>query len=549
MKNANKSKGQKLLAMAIVAMFAMCAFAVCVPSDSDAGVYGGVSDNTGTKTNQIYAVSMSVGQTFTYDNINTNLDAVDGTVEITGAPAVDGNTATGNPNLGNGTSGKKFTINFTTEGTYTYIITATWTHNTDKTLTQTATQTFNFTVSKKIELPTSYTGYGIEGVAQNNIEIPYKGPATGMEIKYSAFAGDGETLVDGSKLFTASISNNKLIVTPATSVKDTDAKYGVTITVRNPNSTDSDSVNIKYQVFDTVTISAPAADYTYEGDKNAPATITFTTNWDSVTGAQNVSYALTTSMDNGAKKNVLVAKDSTGKVVTVEGVSDATIETVVKEDAKKAVFTATLTTTGTVTPASGTDGSQDVSKKSSTASTTLTVYKALAFASAPTIGDSAVTTVTAAGNNISLSSYITGAYKVVYDWGDGSQTSAMDCGGKTATTYSAYHAYARAGTYTVTIYATNDQGTTTAQVFHSTNGVEIPETPAEPEEKSFFEEHGIQFLIFAILVIILAIAFFYFGIQSPFVVILMIVFAALSVLCFVYNDIGGIIDAVKGFKL
>ena len=70
MKNANKSKGQKLLAMAIVAMFAMCAFAVCVPSDSDAGVYGGVSDNTGTEIDQIYKIDITKGQTFTYTGIN-----------------------------------------------------------------------------------------------------------------------------------------------------------------------------------------------------------------------------------------------------------------------------------------------------------------------------------------------------------------------------------------------------------------------------------------------------------------------------------------------
>ena len=51
--------------------------------------------------------------------------------------------------------------------------------------------------------------------------------------------------------------------------------------------------------------------------------------------------------------------------------------------------------------------------------------------------------------------------------------------------------------------------------------------------------------MFAILAILCAVAFFYFGIQSPYVIIVMIVFAALAVLCFVYNDIGGLIDAVK----
>lgn len=550
MKNATAFKGQKALAMAIVAMFAICAFAVCIPSDSDAGVYGGVSDNTGDKINQVYAVNMAIGQKFTYDNIKTNLDSADGTVEITGAPAGTGNTATATPTFTDGSnSGKKFEITFSTAGAYVYTITAKWTHNTDKNLTQTATQKFVFTVVEKIELPTDVTGYGIKGEAQKAIEISYGGPSN-VTVTIGTYAGTGdEELTDGSELFTAAIADGKLVITPKDDVKNNEATYGFKVTLKNPDNPDTASVNVKYQVFETVAIVAPAADYTYEGDKNAPSEIKFSTNWDEVTGAQSISYELTASKDANALKDVIKIADANNTTATVEGVSDAGIETIVKGDATKAVYTVTLKATGTVT-----GDNQESASKTSTASTTLTVYKALAFATAPTVNSVSTNVLTSAGTGISLSSYIVGAYKVVYDWGDGTQTSSMDNGSRTETTYSAYHSYAKAGNYTITIYATNDQGTTTAQVFHSAEGVEIPETPATPEnpeqpaeseEKSFFDEHGFQFLVFAILAILCAVAFFYFGIQSPYVIIVMIVFAALAVLCFVYNDIGGLIDAVK----
>ena len=550
MKNATAFKGQKALAMAIVAMFAICAFAVCIPSDSDAGVYGGVSDNTGDKINQVYAVNMAIGQKFTYDNIKTNLDSADGTVEITGAPAGTGNTATATPTFTDGSnSGKKFEITFSTTGAYVYTITAKWTHNTDKNLTQTATQKFVFDVVEKIELPTDVTRYGIKGEAQKAIEISYGGPSN-VNITIGTYAGTGdEKLTDGSELFTAAITDGKLVITPKDDVKNNVATYGFKVTLKNPDNPDTASVNVKYQVFETVAIVAPAADYTYEGDKNAPTEIKFSTNWDKVTGAQSISYELTATKDTNALKDVITIANANSTVATVEGVSDAGIETIVKGDATKAVYTVTLKATGTVT-----SGNQNETSVEETASTTLTVYKALAFATAPTVNSVSTNVLTSAGTGISLSSYIVGAYKVVYDWGDGTQTSSMDNGSRTETTYSAYHSYAKAGNYTITIYATNDQGTTTAQVFHSAEGVEIPETPATPEnpeqpaeseEKSFFDEHGFQFLVFAILAILCAVAFFYFGIQSPYVIIVMIVFAALAVLCFVYNDIGGLIDAVK----
>lgn len=555
MKNASKYKGQKALAMAIVAMFALCAFAVCIPTDSDAGVYGGVVDKSdGDKINQTYDVDIAVGQKFVYDNIKTNLDSSEGTVVITGSENA-GNTAETSkaPSLTDSTSsGKKFEIQFSSAGSYTYVIKAVWNYSTQN-LSQTATQTFNFIVSEQIILPTSYNGYGIKDGELKAFSIPYKGPATGT-IAITTYAGEGEeNLVDGSNLFDAVIEDGNILVTPKSDVSKSVASYGFKITVTNSANKDSDSVNVKYQVFEEVIVTVPENVYTYEGNKDTPENISFSTNWDDAEDPKYISYELTVDKDDNANGDVLSVDETDKRVVKISGIKDASVGSIVKSDATKAVFTAKFKATGTVKNGENTPATY----KTPEVTSTVTVYKALAFASAPTVDNISTNALTAAGTSISLSSYIGGAYKVVYDWGDGTQTSSMDNGSKVGTTYSAYHAYAKAGTYTITIYATNDQGTTTAQIFHSSNGVEMAEeqTPgttepsADDEEKSFFDEHGFQFLVFAILAILCAIAFFYFGIQSPYVIIIMIVFAALAILCFVYNDIGGIIDAVKDIKL
>ena len=65
------------------------------------------------------------------------------------------------------------------------------------------------------------------------------------------------------------------------------------------------------------------------------------------------------------------------------------------------------------------------------------------------------------------------------------------------------------------------------------------------KEKSFIDKHGVQFIVFGILCILALVAFFYFGYQSPYVIIAAIILAALAVLCFVYHDISGIIDAFR----
>ena len=526
--------------MAIVAMFAMCAFAVCVPSDSDAGVYGGVSDNTGTEIDQIYKIDITKGQTFTYTGINTNLSGADGTVIIAGSGDGTGTakvkTGFGAPTKEGSTNKYTVTGSFETTGTYTYKLTATWTHTPEagKTLTQTATQSLVFNVVDSINIvPTDKTGYGILNEAEKPFELAYSGNSN-YEPTISG---------TGSENFDVAFNTAKtaIVITPKAGTNNAVQTFdGLTVTVGNTATGDRDTCNVKYQVFEKIVVESET-DYTYENATDGNKDVTMKVTWAASASGGNIDSKTFAFAPTG--QTVLAESETTGQGILKQNVTAAQPGDIVGSEVSdtKKTFTATLTAKGTI----------DNNTTSSTGTYTLIVYKQLAFMQKPTASNISIAAVGNNTSNIILSSYITGAHEVAINWGDGMMSKSA---GVDANTFSGFHNYAKAGMYTITISATNDMGTTTEQVLYNAGEGDItipqtPETPAEPEEKSFFDEHGIQFLIFAILVIVLAIAFFYFGIQSPFVLILMIVFAALSVLCFVYNDIGGIIDAVKGFKL
>ena len=69
---------------------------------------------------------------------------------------------------------------------------------------------------------------------------------------------------------------------------------------------------------------------------------------------------------------------------------------------------------------------------------------------------------------------------------------------------------------------------------------------AELGEKTFFDNHGFIFIIFAVLAVLLLVAYFYFGYQTPYVLVALILAVILAVLCFIYKDFVGIYDAIVG---
>ena len=552
------SSRQKLMAMAIVAMFAMCAFSVCLAADSDAGPYGGVTDNTTDAQNQVYTIKISVGQTFTYTGITTNLSKYDGaSVTINGAwtKAPSSGDYTG---FGYSQNAPSFTGSFNKAGEYTYKFTATSTHPAGaSSLTQTATQTLNFIVKDRIELPTSASGYAIVSettVGETLITIPYKGPAHSEGITTTTLNEGGSA----SENFQYAYDDSGNILIKAKKTFTSTGTYKPTLTVTNTNSNDTDSTAITITVFQDIAVTNAGTHlYTYEGKDIAD--FTFEVNYDKDAEAKTEvnTHVLAIGAGTGSSGNTIGTPPLTiagedSYIVNID-TSNKTSGTYTGDNLS-ADFTATLKVTGIIRGETQDENVTTPDKITGEASgtVTVTVYKALEFATIPATTELTVTPITASGNAINFSAYITGAKTVIFDWGDGTKTSSMDNGGKVANTYGAYHNYAKAGLYTVTVYAVNDHGTTTSQVLYNAGegDMEIPTDPENPsddsEEKSFFDVPGYQVLIFLILTILLLVAFFFFGIQNPMVIIIAIVTAALTVLCFVYNDIGGVIDAVKG---
>ena len=93
----------------------------------------------------------------------------------------------------------------------------------------------------------------------------------------------------------------------------------------------------------------------------------------------------------------------------------------------------------------------------------------------------------------------------------------------------------------IVITAENDHGNTKAyMLYDATNGAwaEGDETTVpEDGDKTFFEEHGILFLIFAVLAIIMFLLFF-FGFLAPYTLIAGIVLVIAAVVCFIGADFG-----------
>ena len=211
-------------------------------------------------------------------------------------------------------------------------------------------------------------------------------------------------------------------------------------------------------------------------------------------------------------------------------------------------YTATVTVNGSIPSNTGGDAT---TTSTATVDFVVTVYKSFQFTSAPAISDITVTPVGANSNTVLLSSYISGANSVVIEWGDGYRTTPMT-NSEVSANFTSTHTYSAPGTYLATVYATNDQGTTTSKVMYSVGeeqagaGTDEPEQPADGDgEQSFIDEHGWLFIVFAVLAVVCVFAYFGpYHIQHPLVLIAAIICAILTVLLFVYADFGGIADAI-----
>ncbi len=549
---ASKAAKSKLLAFGVVAMFVLCAVS-CVADADATGPYGGVTSDSAGK-DQKCTVDLATDQKFTYSGITTNLSTAGyGDVTITwGNPSSLGADQTGAKDkltfADDDTSAKtkKLTGSFDTAGTYVGVLTATWEHDdgAGSKINQTATQTITFNVTDNIEITkTTTAGYALKDKTASGdtiLTIPYKGYGATMATAYQT--GDGLSAESDSPFTISQVattddkSGNILVKTSKIPV--TAGVWSVKITLSNATTGSTDNVTITLSVYNQIAITNKTVHYyTYEG---------------STANSDGFEF----KVDNGTAKDGMTIDDELSfdpaDDVLTEGSDKRHVEIETSTnfngtpgdiigDGTSADYKATLKVTQTVT--SG-ESSATVSDE---ATFTLTVYRSLAFMTTPAVSGYNVTPTAAGSNSITLSSYISGAKSVKFDWNDGSTTESIVTG--TAANYSVNHTYAKAGVYLITISATNDMGTTTSKVMYSVgqDSTVTPDTTTDDKKDTgFFDDHGYLFIVFLILAGLLVFAAFYLGYQIPPVLIAIPVCVVLAVLLFFYKDFGGIIDAIKG---
>lgn len=540
--NATKTAVNRAFAIIAVMALMLCSFtAIFAAEDSEAAQYSSL-EQTGTDVDQIFTLDISTGQQFSYSNITTNLEDY-GTVSFnwTGSAA----DPTGTNGIAWNEGERTLSGVFTEAGSKQGVLTATWTSPDSTGVTQTATQTINFNVTQAIEITTTVTGYAQVGSDAEDTTLTISFTGGGSNLQMSGGTQEGVP-------FTATLSGNTITIKPNTTLTDSHIQgspYTLNLIVENQVTQDQDSVEVNIYVFDEISITNSVTHfYTYEGDTASSITVSgidvsvnYETDSDSNTSVTDKEVVFDPTSDNVISgdlqsNNNLDIDVSTGFV----NAGDLT------DGANSKDYKATVTVNGSITPNEGGTGP---TTSSASVDFIVTVYKSFQFTSAPAITDITVTPVGANSNTVLLSSYISGANSVVIEWGDGYRTTPMS-NDEVSANFTSTHTYSAPGTYLATVYATNDQGTTTSKVMYSVGeeqagaGTDEPEQPADGEQ-SFFDEHGWLFIVFAVLAVVCVFAYFGpYHIQHPLVLIAAIICAILTVLLFVYADFGGIADAI-----
>lgn len=539
---ADKASKSRLLAFGIVAMFLFCSVS-CI-AEADAIYGGGISDNTGDETDQKYAVQMSVGQTFKYSGITTNLDSSeDGKVsyEWTGTAKDAGIAFT------NDGSGRMLAGSFTASGDYTGKLTATWTSSDvdmdGKTRTLTASQTFEFHVADKIVVTGDVTAYGMVGWDSDDkvLDIAYAG--SGTINATCTYGQDAHETNDTHFTVSHDATGKKVSVVPTAELTEKVGPEYINVTLANGESGDRAVMKVVLYVYDGIAIAAPQTHYyTFEGDEESTIVVdgfVFSVNYDE-DGDETTVVSDKTMTFTPDGQTVLSQDSSDWKKVSVDTSFTASGELTGNAESKD--YKAVLTVNGT----SGTAAEGGTSTSSTaTAELTVTVYRALEFTTAPSISDVVAKSVgSGTGKSMILSVDMEGAKYVTFNWGDGSVSEKLAV--PTGNKIDMAHDYAESKIYMITIEVENDVGVATSKVMYSAGEGAITIPDGSGEKDGFFDEHGFLFVIFLILAGLMMFVAFYMGYQIPPVLLSIPVFVVLAVLLYFYKDFGGILDALRG---
>ena len=519
-----KSANQKMLAVALVAMLAICSFACVFSDETDAATTSGP-----------YDINMMTGEHFSYAPA-TNLDSDGATITLSETSTVTGKGLTWTPSGNKGTLAGSFSTATGSGTPNVAILEASWTGGASNQLHQTATQTINFYVYDDIEFTgvpenKSYVvsefddGMSIATISKPTGQFPGTLNMTHSITKDNApYSGD---LFD--------VNDNTGAISAGRDAESTDeGTYKITFNAtysgngNHPNGgTLSDSASVTYTVVigkSIAPVGVPSELETYVNNSTTSQNqFTISTNY------PDADLTITISDDSGISGLVTPASGDQDSTFTVNP-SVSGINATAQDPFE---FDITVTVTG--------DVNGDGDNETDTTTVHVIIYAELVFLEEPLI--EAISTLSATGNALDAVANATfyGAKSITYNWGDGTQTH-VDVKNTSNPTYAARHVYDSPGMYLVTITAENDKGTEKAyMLYDATNGAwaaadETTET--SDSDKGFFEEHGYLFILFAILALLMVVVFFGVGIQHPFVAIAAIAFVILAVLCFLYDDFG-----------
>ena len=517
-------KTQKAMAFALVAMLALCSASIFV-FDADAA----------NNNNETYTISLRVGDTFSYTP-QINLSSTDGAAT---SIAVDSSSSAG---MSDCFKSGTFTFTPSEAGQKTVKFKASWEKGT---LKQYAYQTIVFntftdiTVSgganpaKSVMVDASVGTVVYDPAVSGGISPYYYSPAIPSSILgYVDWDEQSNCLKVVNEIPSSLVSSTPYQI----SVYITD--YGVPSGDKSNGLEGSDlSVMLSLTIAEGYMIVAQTYFETFAGDLGTGE-------------VRTDSFAVTTNASSTGRTSeeiTVTATDSSGSAVSgFASYSNGKVTI----DPSKAGFTGSETGTSAIkdfTVKIDAKGyASDGSFKTVTASVNVRVYADLKFITEPTISGSAATPTANSTMDLMMTADFANATSIRYVWGDGTETNVVPST-TDSTKYSVRHVYMDAGVYFITVYASNDRGTAKLVTMYnaSTGASQVVD---DAPEKGFFEKHGWQFIIFGIMAALLLLAFFWFGIQSPYVIIGAIIMATLCALTFVYHDLGGIVDALRGIR-
>lgn len=543
--NGHDSSG-KVMAIAIALLMAACSFSVFMEG-SDA------VDN-----DRDYGINMMAGDSFSYTP-HTSMDAsAKGTVVFNSTcklKAQGSLTFADNATFGfsqaNAPVGSAFTGTPAVAGEYRCEITATWEY---KGATQTARQSISFTVYEKIRFDSSSAGNVTKDIAVANsaavdtvLFTSSIAAPSAAAFDTAAFRIDNASFTSASP-FKASVSNGTLTVKVNRSLESfEDHEYVLTFPAHfeagTGNDTVSDDATLTLRVnLGNTAIVSPSEIVSYVGEGNGTRTVQ--PQFVDTLQMTDVTWSLvSTTAPEG-----MVSVDQSSGLITID------TDILGNDDFQGTCndYTIDITRSGTWTRDVGGESESVLGIAQKRIS--LEFFKSLEFTSKPGFNSNVNVVASSSSNqSIILEMTISGANWIKYNWGDdkGFSKNVTNTG---SAFYSATHEYEASGTYKITVTAGNDSGTTTMYVLYDaesgegTPAEEEPTAPVQEQAKSFLEQHGYMFIIFAVVAGIALLFVALSGGDNPLGIILFAVCAILSILFFCTGDTGFINAIIEAFN-